>query len=107
MKNNRKKKSNNTLWVVIVAFIIVFFWVIKLLSVVSIDAFLFLDKLVQFGQHDHPFVLWGVFGALLGPTYGTYAAVKKYKLDKKIIFIPLAGFIIVTVLLAFLNKPFQ
>ncbi|MGV3767466.1 MAG: NADase-type glycan-binding domain-containing protein [Chitinophagaceae bacterium] len=77
----------------------------KLFSVVSVNFFLFIEKLLKPGSTEEAIIAWAALGIPLGLLAGTLVAWKKYKLQFWLNFIP-AGVLLLTMLVLFLvNKP--
>ena len=68
---------------------------------IPIDSFLFISHSIP------PVIMWMFFGLLIGIIYGSFIAIKKYKLDLKLIIYPIGIFIItlsLILLISFLLK---
>lgn len=68
------------------------------------NVFVFLDNLLKF-ESGNPVVLWGFFGLLLGSIIGVLIAIKKYKLAKVLILYPVGLFVLIIIILIFINSP--
>jgi len=90
--------------------IIFFVYVLRnFLGRVSAFFFVPIDSLLFISQSIPPVVMWMFFGLLIGVVYGSFIAIKKYRLDLKLLVYPI-GILVITICLILLvsfikNKP--
>src|SRR5690349_10345999 len=100
--STKKRKSRIIYWIILLVLIYVFR---VQLGILSFNAFLFLDNLLQLSAGFPPIFMWFVLGALIGLVYGGFVAWKKYRLDFKLTLIPVVLLILVVFLLMSVNQP--
>jgi hypothetical protein len=98
-----KNRKSRVLYIIILLVIIYYFRVN--LGIISINAFLFMDSLLQVSPGFPPVVMWFVLGALVGLVYGSFVAWKKYRLDYKLNLIPVALLGLFIFFLMMVNQP--
>lgn len=72
----------------------------------SFAFFLYTDNLVKVSASVSPVLMWGVLGLFAGLVYGCFVAWRKYRLDYKLMFIPIAVFAALVLILHLVNQPF-
>jgi len=101
-----KKKGKIPRWVIIVLFVLCVLFN-RVLSIIAINIFLFLDNLLSISSNVPPVLMWMVLGIFTGLVYGAVVAYKKYRLSKKLIAFPAAALVLFAGLLFMVNKPLQ
>ncbi|WP_221393174.1 hypothetical protein [Dyadobacter sp. NIV53] len=77
------------------------------LGILSSMFFMPMDKLLFISHSIPPVIMWALLGISIGLIYGSYIAIKKYKLNFKLLLTPvgiLVLFISLTLLTSFINR---
>ncbi len=99
-------KGTTIFWILIILFVVTMVFHNELFSI-SINVFLFIDRLIFTNENMNPIVIWGIFGAFVGLIYGGFVAWKKYKLEFKLNFIPITLFLMIIAALYLINQPLK
>lgn len=97
------KVKKGIVWLLIL--MVIAFVLRRILAVVSINSFLFLDNLLYTGESISPWIIWAILGLLLGAVAGAMVALKKYKLAYSSVLIPLAVLVFFLAILYLVNEP--
>lgn len=94
----------------LLALIIFFVYVLRnFLGRVSSFFFVPIDSLLFISHSIPPVIMWMLFGLLIGIIYGSFIAIKKYKLDFKLLVYPIGVLVIILGLISLVsfikNKP--
>lgn len=90
---------------ILVALVIAGFKYSKIIfTFLGFNLFFYLDNLLKI-NFLNPIVCWGLWGLLIGSIYGVYRAVKKLKLNKILILIPIIIVVFLLILMSELNSP--
>ena len=79
-------------------------WCAKASVYLGYNLFFYLDNLFTITRLN-PLISWGIFGFFLGIIFGVLIAIRKYRLSKRLIFFPVAFFIMLVVIMSFINQP--
>ena len=79
-------------------------WCAKASVYLGYNMFFYLDNLFTITALN-PLISWGIFGFFLGIIFGVLVAIRKYRLRKSLIFIPVAFFIVLLVIMSLINQP--
>ena len=101
-------KDGKAILILLVLFAFILYVLRGFLGRISSFLFVPVDKLLFISHSISPVIMWMLFGLLVGLVYGSFIAIKKYKLDFKLLGYPIGilFFIIALVLLIsyFINK---
>ncbi|HZG24316.1 MAG TPA: hypothetical protein VEZ17_07045, partial [Chitinophagaceae bacterium] len=79
-------------------------WCAKASVYLGYNLFFYLDNLFTITPLN-PLISWGIFGFFLGIIFGVLIAIKKYRLSKRLVFFPLAFFVVLLATMALINQP--
>lgn len=79
-------------------------WLGTILSYLGYNSFFYLDSLV-YVEIFNPVVSWGILGGFFGVIWGSFVAIKRFRLKPTILFIPILCFVGMIALLARINQP--
>ncbi len=85
--------------------VIVLIVIRRVLGILSINSFLFLDNLLFLSEGVNVWLMWGLLGLLVGVVTGAWVAFRKYRLSYSAFFLPLAALVFVVAILFLVNKP--
>ncbi|MCF0051612.1 hypothetical protein MUK70_15195 [Dyadobacter chenwenxiniae] len=96
------KKKKSYFWP-IVLLVVVFSLMSDFLARISSAFFLPVDRLLFISPSISPVTMWAFLGMLLGVVYGSFVAIKKFRLDSKLIVIPVGIAIVMINLMILLS----
>ncbi|MDQ6480682.1 hypothetical protein [Dyadobacter sp. LHD-138] len=92
-------KDGKSIFVVLVLTVFVVYVMRNFLGRFSAFFFVPIDNLLFISHSISPVLMWMIFGLLIGSVYGSFIAIKKYKLDYKLLVYPalvlLIGFVLI------------
>ncbi|WP_153797164.1 NADase-type glycan-binding domain-containing protein [Foetidibacter luteolus] len=91
----------------IVILVVVCLLLNRMLSIIAINVFLFMDNLLAVSKTINPVIMWIALGLFTGLVYGAVVAYKKYRLSSKLIVFPAAALVLFIALMFIINKPLQ
>lgn len=92
--------------IVFLVIIVILLLLRKPLAVLSLNFFIFFDRLLSFGSQSS-FAGWILLGFITGLLYGTIVAIKKYKLKARLLLFPIAAALLCILTLFLANRPLK
>lgn len=87
-------KDGKSVFVVLVLIVFVVYVMRNFLGRVSAFFFVPIDNLLFISHSIPPVLMWMIFGLLVGVIYGSFIAIKKYRLDYKLLISPILALLV-------------
>jgi hypothetical protein len=106
--NNTRQNTDRSTYIIIGLVVLVLLLALsRILAVAGANLFIFLDKLLSFGNNTPAVTGWIFLGILCGLICGTWVAFKKYKLKSKLLLAPLLIMALFILILFMANHPLR